>query len=805
MKIADKISLSFFVIVLIVVGIAMSIFYIISRNILRDSICNKLSTVCYFRSEHIKTYLDMLEDSISQLSKSVAPEKLLKINSKGNPGQADAFEQIMRRFKETKEANSVIDEFLLLDKTGKVVVSSNANSLGADKSKNTYFLNAQKRIYIKDIYFSETEKKPLITVSAPILNDQTGELLGVLVLRNGIEELYNIVTKKTGLGNTGEIYIVNRYGFMITPSRFKEDTVLKQKVETANLRKAWLLKDMKQDLSKVKWQEKLDVFPNYRGVQVLGAHEYISRMQWTVLAEVDVKEAFDPLTYLYQVFLILLLIVFISVWILDVRIAQLITEPLHRLHKGTEIIGNGNLDYKVGTKAKDEVGQLSRAFDTMMEDLKKTTVSIESLKKEIIERKRIEGYLRDSEIRYRGLFQSACDAIMTLDPPSWRFSSGNPETIRMFKAKDEADFISYKPWYLSPKLQLDGRDSIEKAKEMIEIAMSKGSNLFEWTYKRLNGEEFSANVLLSKMDLSGKIYLQAIVRDITESKHAEENLRKAYEELKQAQTQLIQSEKMASIGQLAAGVAHEINNPMAFVISNISILGKYMQSLDTVFKRYLDLEKCLMDLSLPQAADLLLEIQNLKKESDLDYIFGELPKLINESTNGAQRVKKIVQDLLTSSTIGETEEDRVNLNEIMESALSIVRNELESKAEIIKEYADIPLLTCCPQQISQVFINLLTNAVQAIKDKGEINIKTYSKDSDIFIEISDTGSGISEENLKHIFDPFFTTKPMGTDLGLFMVYNIVQRHKGEITIKSEVGIGTTFMVRLPAGRLSNAG
>ncbi|MFH1397779.1 MAG: ATP-binding protein [Candidatus Omnitrophota bacterium] len=805
MKIAYKISLSFFVIVLIIVGIAMSIFYIISKDILRDSICNKLNTVCYFRSDHIKTYLNMLEISVGQLSKSVAPEDLLKINSKGDPRQADAFEQIIEGLKETKEVNSAIDEILLLDKTGKVVASSNAISLGADKSNDTYFLNAQKRIFIKDIYFSEIEKRPLITVSTPLLNNQTGELLGVFVLRNGLEELYNIVTKKTGLGNTGEIYIVNRYGFMITPSRFKEVTVLKQKVDTENLRKAWMIKDMKQDFSQVKWQEKLDVFPNYRGVEVLGAHEYIPQMQWTVLAEIDVKEAFKPLAHLYQVFIVLLLIVFVSVWILDVRIAKLITEPLHRLHKGTEIIGSGNLDYKVGTKSKDEVGQLSRSFDTMMEDLKKTTVSIESLKKEIIERKRIEGYLRDSEIRYRGLFQGARDAIMTLEPPSWRFSSGNPETIKMFMLKDEADLISYKPWYLSPELQPDGSVSSEKAKEMIEIALSKGSNFFEWKYKRLNGEEFPANVLLSKMDLGGRIFLQATVRDITESKRAEDNLKKAYEELKQAQTRLIQSEKMASIGQLAAGVAHEINNPMAFVISNISILDKYLRSLDTVFKRYLDLEKRLTDLSLPQAADLLQEIQSLKKESNLDYIFDELPKLINESANGAQRVKKIVQDLLTFSTIGEAEEDRVNLNEIMESVLSIVGDEFKPKAEVIKEYADIPLLTCCPQQISQVFINLLTNAVQAIKDKGEITIKTYSKDADIFIEISDTGSGISEESLKRIFDPFFTTKPIGTGLGLSMVYNIIQKHKGEIIVKSKVGIGTNFIVRLPVGSLNNVG
>jgi len=178
---------------------------------------------------------------------------------------------------------------------------------------------------------------------------------------------------------------------MITPSRFKEDAVLKQKVNTGNVRQAWLHKDIEHLLS----QHKLaDVFSGYRGVQVLGAHEYIPQMQWAVLAEIDAKEVFAPLVVLRLIFLMIIFIVPITAWLLGIFLAKLITGPLRKLHKGTEIIGSGNLDYKVGTDAKDEIGQLSRAFDEMVENLKKNTTSIENLNKEIAERKKLEDELK---------------------------------------------------------------------------------------------------------------------------------------------------------------------------------------------------------------------------------------------------------------------------------------------------------------------------------------------------------------------------------------------------------------------------
>ena len=398
MKIASKISLSFLIVGLTLTITAASFFYMVSRQNLRKSIYNNLSATVASRSNHIETYLKMLEISVVQLSKSVAFEDLLEIINiagKESIGYSKFFGEGMTRLRRIKEANPTIYELLLLDGTGKVIASSNESSVGVDKSRDAIFLDGKKGVYIKDVYYSEDYKEPLIAVSAPLLNNDTGEFLGVFAARVRLNELNDIVTEKTGIGESGEIYIVNKQGFMVTPSRFKEDAVLKQKVDTENVRVARLHKGRAYVLPQDK---SAAVFPDYRGMQVLGTHGYIPQMQWAVLAEIGAKEAFAPLVKQRLNFFITLFIVPIAAWLLGIFVAGLITGPLHMLQKGTEIIGKGNLDYKMSINTGDEVGQLSRAFDTMTKNLKETTTSIDSLNKEIIERKKVEDDLKEQAL-----------------------------------------------------------------------------------------------------------------------------------------------------------------------------------------------------------------------------------------------------------------------------------------------------------------------------------------------------------------------------------------------------------------------
>lgn len=265
-----------------------------------------------------------------------------------------------------------------------------------------------------------------------------------------------------------------------------------------------------------------------------------------------------------------------------------------------------------------------------------------------------------------------------------------------------------------------------------------------------------------------------------------DSLEKANEELKLAQSQIIQSSKLATIGQLAAGVAHEINNPLAFVASNSKSLEKY-------FKKILDFIGMLSErIDNDNYAEL-------KKSNNVDFIISDIEELLADNQEGLTRVRDIIADLKTFSRVDQAEMEKANLNDCIETTLKIAWNEIKYKVKLIKELSDIPSITCNVGQINQVLMNLIVNAAQAIETEGEVTITTRVENSDIVLVIKDTGCGISPEDMEKIYDPFFTTKPvgMGTGLGLSITYGIIKDHDGTIELESEEGKGTAFTIRLP--------
>jgi signal transduction histidine kinase len=277
---------------------------------------------------------------------------------------------------------------------------------------------------------------------------------------------------------------------------------------------------------------------------------------------------------------------------------------------------------------------------------------------------------------------------------------------------------------------------------------------------------------------------------ILEFKNGE--LENAYNDLKIAQGQVIQQEKMASIGQLAAGVAHEINNPTGFIMSNLGSLQKYVDRL-TEFIR-IQTESL---AGLP--AESAEAVAQQRKALKIDFITDDLKSLVKESLDGADRIKKIVQDLKNFSRVDESELKMADINSGIESTINIVWNELKYKATLNKEYGDLPQTKCNPGQLNQIFMNILVNAAHAIEKQGEIRVRTWTENDTIKVTISDTGSGIPKDKINRIFEPFFTTKEVGkgTGLGLSIAYDIVKKHHGSIDVESEVGKGTTFTVMIP--------
>ncbi len=279
--------------------------------------------------------------------------------------------------------------------------------------------------------------------------------------------------------------------------------------------------------------------------------------------------------------------------------------------------------------------------------------------------------------------------------------------------------------------------------------------------------------------------------------HEKEEQRMLIKKLEEAHNQLLQSEKLASIGQLAAGVAHEINNPIGFVNSNLGTLKTYVGDLLKIIDIYRSGEHLL-------AANPALQdsIRNVCKKVDLDFLREDIESLIAESIDGTDRVRRIVQDLRDFSRVDSIEWQWSDLHAGLESTLNVVRSEIKYKADVVREFGTLPLVECMPSQLNQVFMNMLVNAVQSIPEHGTITLRSGCADDKVWISISDTGKGIPPELMTRIFDPFFTTKPVGkgTGLGLSVSYGIVDKHGGHIDVQSQSGQGTTFTIWLPVRR-----
>ncbi len=276
-----------------------------------------------------------------------------------------------------------------------------------------------------------------------------------------------------------------------------------------------------------------------------------------------------------------------------------------------------------------------------------------------------------------------------------------------------------------------------------------------------------------------------------------DELQAAHRRLAGAQEQLLQSEKMASIGLLAAGVAHEINNPIGYVHSNLGTLQEYIGALFAL----IECHEAALQSDDPAAMrdDVLAKRERL----DIDFILGDLPSLMSESREGIERVTKIVQDLKEFSHVGGGEEMRPSdLHKGLESTLNIVWNDLKYKVRVEKHYGELPLVECHLSEINQVLMSLLINAGQSIENRGSIDIATGAENGEAWISIADTGCGIAPEAVQRIFDPFYTTKPIGrgTGLGLAIAYRIVAKHHGRIEVSSQPGVGSTFRVVLPVAQ-----
>jgi signal transduction histidine kinase len=491
----------------------------------------------------------------------------------------------------------------------------------------------------------------------------------------------------------------------------------------------------------------------------------------------------------------------------DETVAQKMYQLFRRLYRTGEPVKALDVEIirKNGTKGFNEISV------SLIRDAEGKPIGFRGVSRDITERKQAEEIILRSEKRFKALYQESPIPTFT-----WQKKGDDFFLIDFNRAA-----ILLTEGKTSKYMGKSAQEMYRKRPEIIDdmIRCFKEQSVIS---RELVSQDFAPDRLLF-------VYYSNIppdliivhTEDITERKRADDALKKnreelikknqeleesrknvqltlerlgtAYEELKTTQAKILQQEKMASIGQLAAGVAHEINNPMAFIASNLGTLDKYIRRLKDFIRTQSEAIKSL------KATDAIEKLEKKRKELKLDYTIDDIDLLVKESLDGSERVQKIVQELNRFSRVDDAEYKDTNINECMESSINIVWNELQHKATLHKDYGNLPPTKCYPQKLNQVFINLLINAIQAIEKKGKIKIKTWEKDGSIWVTVSDTGCGIPRENQSKIFEPFFTTKEVGkgTGLGLSISYEIMQRHKGEISFESKEGKGTAFTIRMP--------
>jgi PAS domain S-box-containing protein len=427
------------------------------------------------------------------------------------------------------------------------------------------------------------------------------------------------------------------------------------------------------------------------------------------------------------------------------------------------------------------------------------------LEHQLKDKEHTEGALRASEVFYHSLVETLPQSILRKDLEG-RFTFGNqrfcsslgvpPEGI---VGKTDFDFF---PRALAEKYRRDDAEVIASRKTLDTVE----------EHVTPQGQKLYVHVIKTPLyDPHGNIIgVQGIFWDVTERRRAEEELEaknaqleqmalsehQAHEALKQAQSQMVQSEKLAGLGQMVAGVAHEINNPLAFVSNNVAVLQRDLEELRELLGIYQEAD-AVLGREQPELAE---RVEALAQRVDIDYTLNNLPGLLQRTRDGLSRIQQIVKDLRAFARLDESELNEVDLNAGIASTLNIVQGHAKRKSvQIHSKLGKLPPVVCYPAKINQVIMNLIINAIDASYDGGEITVETSALTGGVRISVTDHGTGIAPEIRDKIFDPFFTTKPVGvgTGLGLSISYGIVREHGGSIEVESEPGAGARFTVSLP--------
>ena len=524
--------------------------------------------------------------------------------------------------------------------------------------------------------------------------------------------------------------------------------------------------------------------------------------------EHEAEEALDKAEALQtQIINLSLLVSLVTAAALAFYTSRAIARPLEAVTKvAQKATEEANFNLQAPVTTADEIGVLATSFNNLIRRVAEYTQELETARQTL--EARVEertAALHESESRLYSILNSLQDVVWSTTVDNFTLLYQNPAGAILYGRSLE-DFFD-NPFIWQEAIYPEDRDYVALHSQKLREV---GSYEMDYRIVRPNGEvRWTHNRAWMIYDNNGTpIRIDGMITDITDRKQAEaalqqaeararqqaSQLEQALSELRQTQSQLIQTEKMSSLGQMVAGVAHEINNPVNFIHGNIDHVTNYFQDLLNLISLY--------QQRLPSTdAEIADEIEAI----DFDFLIEDLPKTLESMKIGTDRIRQIVLSLRNFSRLDEAEVKSVNIHEGIDSTLLILNHRIKQGIEVFKHYGDVPLVKCYPAQINQVFMNILNNAIDALFEQPnqtskQIVIQTEVVNAvEVMVRIKDNGPGISAEAKNKLFDPFFTTKAVGkgTGLGLSICYQIVEKHGGKIEVVSEPGQGTEFAIALP--------
>ena len=627
----------------------------------------------------------------------------------------------------------------------------------------------EKRVINSDVLISKVHSKPIIFFFAPIFSLKTTEMTGMLEIHiDPAVWLYPLSITSNYLGETGEILMVNSNGIVQSPLKYREGAIALTSIQT------------EPSLRGAAGESGIIFVDDYRHEPVMAAYGYIDELNWGIVVKQDVSEINHPVWIMAINVLGISVGVLILTLLTGIYLSGKISRPALLIAETAELIGEGHLDKLVHEEGPAEIRKIAANMNAMVEKLSLQINATQGKNEELQILLEEEKKLKESKKKYRDFFERDSDAIFIYESDTLKIIDANEATSKIY-GYDYDELIG-----MSCLNFFGDKESDSFADEFFR-------NDEEFFYNRLHqkkdGTKFSVDIRCFSKILGSRNERFAICRDITDRILAEDHMRETNDKLISTQSSLIREEKLASIGRLAAGVAHELNNPIGFINSNFRSLNRYVSLLQELFED-----------------EEFIISEELKSKYKTDYILEDFIDILEESNEGLDRIIKIINSLRSFSRVDHNKSlSYFDLNESLKSTLVVAGNEIKYKAHIHTDFGEIPSIYGLAGEINQVLLNLIINACQAVGNEspdqmGNIFISTTKDESYVICRIKDDGPGIKEEDQLKIFDPFYTTKPVGegTGLGLSISYDIiVNKHKGALYIENNSSEGAEFVIKLP--------